>query len=277
METFTDDNIFAIAAFLHPTDLASVALVCKRFGGTNKNVTSLQPANNNTHHRQGLPWSMMEEAARRRLSAAKDDKGNPWRSSNLITIRGEESWIAVDQRLYLLRSSLVFSRIIGGGFLHVNGDITRVRGTKARGFSVALCQEVMTSGNHYAEFYVTTPGYSHVGITRPIHSWPKKRIKYGEFNTYCEHQYPRDPGCRCDTNRYWYDNEKVIFQKDDAIGIRLDLGQGVVTVYKNGKCLGVKKDSLTGPFCWAVTTNADYNKTRASIRIGKATMPSLGP
>lgn len=39
METFTDDTVVALASFLAPNDMSSLALTCKRFGakhGTNK-------------------------------------------------------------------------------------------------------------------------------------------------------------------------------------------------------------------------------------------------
>ena len=62
--------------------------------------------------------------------------------------------MAVDHRLHLLRSSYAFSRIIGSAIGHVNGDITHVQQRRREmfGSSVAICQEVMKSGKHYAEF-----------------------------------------------------------------------------------------------------------------------------
>ena len=35
-----------------------------------------------------------------------------------------------------------------------------------------------------------------------------------------------------------------------TIGLLLDLDEGTLTVYKNGRRLGVMKDGLSGEYCW---------------------------
>ena len=271
METCTDDNIFAITPFLLPLDLANFALVCKRFGEQN-NDTSAKLANK---RQRGWPWSMMEEASRRRVSLAKDDKDNLWRDSDLISIRGEESWMAVDHRLYLLKSSYVFRRIIGSAISHVDGDITHVqlRRREKVGFSVAICQEVMKAGKHYAEFTITEPGKIFMGIIRPIHDWRKKKIRHEEFGAYCRNQSESGPSYVGNVHQYYYYDDRHSLKKGDVIGMLLDLNKGNMAVYKNGACLGVKMGrGLTGHYSWAVTIN-NYGSNKPSVRIGKGLTP----
>ena len=40
METFTDDTVVALASFLAPHDMLSLALTCKRFGAKHGTTTS---------------------------------------------------------------------------------------------------------------------------------------------------------------------------------------------------------------------------------------------
>ena len=272
MDACTDDNIFAIASYLQPTDLVRLALVCKRFGGGANNKSTKSKRRQDGE----WPWSLMEEASRRRVSAAKDDKNNKWRNSDLLTVNGdEESWMTVDQRLHLLQSSLVFSRIIGSSLNYINGDISHIQGKRkeAVGYSIAICQEVMKSGRHYAEFVVTKKGAIYIGIVRPIHDYPKKKIKFEDFRSYCSDKR-EDPGYVGNRDEWYYYDERVSLENGDIIGLLLDLDKGTTTVYKNGTCLqrwhGASR--LYGHYSWAVKMN-NYGSTRPSVRI----QPGISP
>jgi len=60
-------------------------------------------------------------------------------------------------------------------------------------------------------------------------------------------------------------------RNDDVVGLLLDLDQGILSAYKNGRCLGVKKDGLVGHYCWvASVTNAVY---RGAVKIESASLP----
>ena len=276
METCTDDNIFAIASFLLPKDLFVIALVSKRFGWTSNDTSTSKSPSTKRRQKQagGWPWSLMEEASRRRVASAKNSSNNPWRDSDLLTIGGkEESWMAVDQRLYLLQSSLAFSKIIGSAISHVNGDITHIQGRERRaprGFSVAICQEVMKSGKHHAEFTITKAGTINIGIMRHgIHGWSGKRITHSEYSSYCKLQREGgDPGYVGDFHQWYYSDENNYLRKGDKIGMQLDFESGILTVYRNGK-YRTKTSRLTGHYSWAVTMGS-YGSNRPSVRIGKA-------
>jgi len=55
----------------------------------------------------------------------------------------------------------------------------------------------------------------------------------------------------------------------DEVGMLLDLDEGTLSVYKNGRKLGVMKRGLAGPYCWAVSMF-----TGAQITIKRGTIPS---
>ena len=187
---------------------------------------------------------MMEEASRRRISLAKDDGNNPWRNSDLLTIRGrEESWMAVHHRLFMMQTSLVFSHIIGSAITRVNGDITHIQGRKSSGTdgsSVAVCQKVLRSGRHYAEFIVTKLGRCGiiVGIIRHDHA--KKLMNHERFG---------------DIHQQSFYLESYLLKRGDVIGMVLDFDDGgELTLYINGFCPGVQpRRGISGHYYWAVT------------------------
>jgi len=49
----------------------------------------------------------------------------------------------------------------------------------------------------------------------------------------------------------WYGSESM--SSGDELGILLDLDEGSLSVYKNGRKLGVMKRGLAGPYCWVVS------------------------
>lgn len=291
METCNDDIILAISSLLLPQDLANLAFVCKRLGMRNNVVVSSTSSGKSASSKQrrqqheGVtgcwPWSIMEEASRRQVSMAKNDKDNRWRDSNLITIRGDdESWMAVHHRLHLLQSSLAFGRIVGSSIRYVDGDITHIQGRRTGervGFSVAICQRVMKAGMHFVEFAVTEVGGTiGFGIIRPIDGHPKKKMKNDEFRAYCNMRWQRnEPGYEGDIHQYY--DQTIHLERGDVIGMMLDLDRSVLTVYKNGECLGVKiRTGLAGHYCWAVTMDR-LGYSRPSVRVRPVNIDKKAP
>ena len=195
----------------------------------------------------------MEEASRRRISAAKNDINNPYRNSDLITIRGEESWIKVDERLYLLQHSLVFSKLIGTS-RYVNDDITHVnmRRSTAEHKSIAVCNQVMKSGKYSAEFLVTEEGeggFSIGLIDASIHNWPKKKMRGSDFVSWCT------------ALRRKLGEEHIIqfgnfigSRKGDVIRMELDVNEGVYTCHRNNRIEHIRTElrNNVNNHCWAV-------------------------
>ena len=232
MDTFTDDVIFTLSLYLVPKELANLALVCKRFGYNNDTSNAKKKKTASKQQKYDYPWSLMEEASRRRISAAKNDIQNPYRHSDLITIRGEESWIAVYQRLHLLQHSLVFSKLIGT-VRYINDNITHVnmRRSTAEHKSIAVCNQVMKSGKHSAEFHVTDGedgGFSIGLIDASIHNWPKKKMRGSDFVSWVT------------ALRRKHGEEYIIqfgnfigSRKGDVIRMELDVNEGVYTCHLN--------------------------------------------
>ena len=195
----------------------------------------------------------MEEASRRRISAAKNDIQNPYRNSDLITIRGEESWIAVDQRMYLLQYSLVFSKLIGT-VRYINDNITHVnmRRSTAAYKSIAVCNHVMKSGKYSAEFHLTEVGdggFSIGLIDASIHNWPKKKMRGSDFSSWCT-ALRRKLG---DEHITMYGN-CIGCCKGDIIRMELVVKEGDFTIHKNNNLLftEVRNNLVISNHCWAV-------------------------
>lgn len=71
------------------------------------------------------------------------------------------------------------------------------------------------------------------------------------------------------TNEDWEGRESM--SSEDEIGLLLDLDMGTLSVYKNGRNLGVMKRGLIGPYCWVVSilTRGDQNsETQVTIKRG---------
>ena len=290
MDLFTDDAILSLASFLHSRDLVHLALTCKRFGGRVNNHNGDAPAGQlaveNAERTQS--WSLMEEAARQRVTSAKQIK--EWKNSNQLLSRHgrNESWIAVDYRLHLLQTSLVFHQIIGNGIEYLNNNPSKVEvhekalysGQYPLGCSCAIGQQIMKSGTHHVEFTVIREGYIELGIIRPMEGWdtinselktmhPRCSPDYEQFCT-LQHHLGR-PGYEGDVHCYLYTTPTDSFGRsnflrtNDVIGFSLDLGYdgagggGTLTIYKNGRCLGVQKEGLSGYYCWVASmTNVVY-------------------
>ena len=271
MDTFTDDVIFTLSLYLVPKELANLALVCKRFG-YNNDSSKTKKKSVSKQQQQDYPWSLMEEASRRRISAAKNDIQNPYRNSDLITIRGEESWIAVDQRLYLLQHSLVFSKLIGTSVRYVKDDITHVdvRKPSAGYVSIAVCNQVMKSGKHIAEFHVTEDGSIAFGIfDASIHKWPKTKMRERELASWCTDlrsnhgdEYITQFGFHLCTRK----GDVVRMELQDSTRMRegrqLRRSCDILTIYKNNEHISEQRVYIEN-LSWAVFGN----KNSSSIRI----------
>jgi len=66
-------------------------------------------------------------------------------------------------------------------------------------------------------------------------------------------------------NLNWQGNEGL--GSSGAVGLLLDLDEGTLSVFKDGRRLGVMKDGLDGEYCWFVTA---YSGCEVSILKGKA-------
>jgi len=181
METFTDDTVVALASFLSPCDMLSLALTYKRFGdkrGTDK-IRSADRGESTRQVRQKVEnVSLMEVAARTVLHAKWTDD-----EMKALPRHEDESWIGTyHEYLRVFRLPLQFDKLVGEcieyeyndqGYVDTT-DKTKVHVWDRRGksdiFHSAICSNIMRSGKHSVSFQVNNPsggGTIALGIMRP--------------------------------------------------------------------------------------------------------------
>jgi len=167
METFTDDTVVALASFLSPRDMLSLAFTCKRFG--DKNGTDREENTREVRQRTESIISLMEVTARTVLHNKWTDE-----EKNALPRRGDESWIGIYQEFLLMfRLPLQFDKLVGDGIHYIsNTDKTRVDSSMCRNCVTAICTNIMRAGKHYVSFQVNdddSPASNgiHCGIMRP--------------------------------------------------------------------------------------------------------------
>jgi len=180
METFTDDTVVALASFLAPCDILSLALSCKRFGdkhGTDKKQSAAVREESSREVRQRTDSvSLMEVAACTILFALATEN-----ERNALPRRGDESWIGLyHEFLVVFRMPLQFDKLAGDSISHdshvdtnrnLHIDKARV-GLMGPWSATAICQNIMRAGKHRVSFQVNHGGDSpntavQCGIMRP--------------------------------------------------------------------------------------------------------------
>ena len=158
--------------------------------------------------------------------------------------------------------------------------------------ATAISNQEMRAGRHYVTFHVTgVQGriYPEFGVIRPIKDWDKKGLHNFDPLCYESHlhkyrklllaektdewgddlhicSYHSDEGkCSCanwndddqDDDDDWDGDEWEGMEPADivnnlAVGLLLDLDAGTLSVFKDGRKLGVMKEGLAGAYCWFV-------------------------
>ena len=62
----------------------------------------------------------------------------------------------------------------------------------------------------------------------------------------------------------WNGMERT-FETSFKIGLELDLDEGTLDVYKNGRRLGTLRSGLVGEYCWVVSMTRDGSELSVSI------------
>ena len=125
----------------------------------------------------------------------------------------------------------------------------------------------MRSGRHFAEFTLLS-GYMMVGAIRPGHNVSTNTGGIHTADGHCT--YESASGAVYPGGKHW-EGSQLTERQGDCVGMLLDLGQGSMTLYKNGEKLGVMvTEGLSGPLCWAV----DQAYEGDSVRIGSAPAPA---
>ena len=276
IDSFSSEIAIRFASYLSSRDLVSLALSCRKFGGSNKNIKSLS-------------LSLVETTARQIICNAKQDERD--------NLPANRTYLEKYNELEKYRGPRVFDHLIGEDISYVDGNKSHVKCTDRSQFSMTgICNHVMRAGRHYATFTVGTDRCM-IGIVRPLPNWDEKGLesfdphadthhysellrekteRWGVSNVhYCslmgfgrkcwsswKHSYTSDQ---------WDGRDEASFKKGEIVGLLLDLDAGTLSVYKNGQRACVMKDGLSGEYCWTVSM-WNYGD---SVRIEKGSTPTV--
>ena len=271
------DVVSQLAAFLDARDLCRVGATCRALGSANDGASF-----------DGL--SMAEEAARRMYEGASG-----WERSCLPK-RDDETWTELYHHLLMLRSRLIFDQLVGDYVEYRGGDKATVQGWRGKWMrgslsSEAICgNHIMRGGKHWATFISSSssrPQDVAVGVIRPLPG-----LETRAFDEFAQHELYQDllrertdkwegnVDC-CKLNMrygscYWYDwtrqyvNDIINWENRDdydrncrTLGLLLDLDDGILSLYQNGRRLGTLKDGLAGEYCWA----AGFRRGKCNVSI----------
>ena len=171
----------------------------------------------------------------------------------------------------MLRSKLTFDQLVGANIQY--GEDRSTVQLVSSGMRSALCSNhVMRCGRHFAVF--TRAGCGYIGVVRPVkinrsdfddgglaifspalsrfweHLRSKQTERWSDSNVHC---------CRVSSGgwSYWYDwTIAKASRRIDGIrrivpmGLLLDLDEGTLCLYQNGRRLATLKDGLSGAYCW---------------------------
>jgi hypothetical protein len=269
MDSFNNDIVIRFASYLCSRDLVNLSLTCRRFGS---NVDGS---------------SLMEDTAKQLVCNAKQDE------RDALPRMADQSYIELYSELEQLRAPRIFDQLIGEDLYYGNNNKSHVKcDSRYDSTCTALCDHVMRAGKHYAKFII---GASiSIGIIRPLKNREKEDLysfdpwnksnqmleewdRWGDNINYCSYLASTysEPGCCYWTSRKereyreWDGSESL--EPDDEIGMLLDLEAGTISVYRNGRLLGMMKDGLAGEYCWTITM---WSNCERSVRIEKVSIPT---
>ena len=270
---FNSDTLSKVISYLPSIDVLNLALTSKRFGISVDDELSVI--------KESIRISVRDIATEEQLAALPHYDGEssladyhylqlmrePLTFDRLVT--GAE-YVDVDDR------SCVKNRDYGNGFADL---------------ATAFSNNIMRAGKHYVTFEMvfTNDGHGYMGVMRPGQAGQKARgfpcsphfyryfelsphscnyhndnniqscVYYtGDGNSYSSKWLPNSLQLNVDgmprspfSSDYWLGREGM--SSGDEIGMLLDLDEGTLTVYKNGRKLGVMMRGLAGPYCWVVS------------------------
>ena len=316
-----NDIILRITPYLNAHELLNLALTCKRFGGTNDDTkqNSSDDNNNDSHY----TWSLMEEAARQIINNAKEEE------RNALPRYDGETWLALYKELELLRAPLTFDQFLEktDGLHYVDNDKSRIETARSSLQRSGISNNIMRSGKHYATFRRsgTVQGYMRVGVMRPMKGldqyvceigskspldWESFRRceRWGKSEVHVCHYLDYNGGCfhhdwkYCDGSQSddWTGMESFENGGYD-VGMLLDLDEGTLSVYIDGRRLGIMKSvsfwfdimlyncfvtlvfvfqskGLAGEYCW-VAVIGTYDTSPATdaceVQITRGDIPEI--
>ena len=261
------DMIVRCLSYLSSQDLASVALVSRAYGGIPSSADVIPPL------------SLVEKTARQICTetTTADERA-------VLPKYSDESWLELLHNLEIHRGRLVFQQLIGTGVGtdYVEGDKARLSAPERNGdynICTAICNEVMRAGRHFATVEICSGTILNFGVIRPIKHWDRRGLRsfspfhaslqpdlilgrterWGSGDVHCC-MYWHNGDCdwtdwedvRSQTLRNWEGLESYDSRVKPKVGLLLDLNEGTLTAYNNGRRLGVMKNGLSGVYSWSI-------------------------
>ena len=251
-----------IASFLGLSrELLNLALVCRSFG---RREPPSRPSLVDEAARQFLVNQLRPNDVERDMLPQHDDGA-----------RATTSWLTNLHELERLRLPLKFS-ILGLNIQHPKSTVKRFSSDGCCITAMTNC--VMRRGVHYASFEPFEGGSDVVGVARPLRILDFASNEPGGLDMFNEPLFENLLARRTDGwvgnvhccgiscfhniisySTDWLENDTIHWEVDDAFcvgdtaGLLVDLNEGTLAVYKNGRRLGVAKDGLAGEYCFFVT------------------------
>ena len=271
MDSLDNDILIRFASYLCSKDIVSLALTCRRFGSS---------------HLHDTGSSLMEDTALQMINNSQKDE------REALPKLADQSYIELYNELEQLRAPRIFDQVIGNGIIYfdINKNDKSCIKCSTQLKSTAISNHVMRAGRHYATFTSKGNRSVNIGIVRPIKNWDKKGLDrfnpsdeehyhtmlkertegWRESNVhYCSLTISTRPGSCFLTDWYrwrfhdWDGSEG--FEISDKIGMLLDLDAGTLSIYKNGRRLGIMKDEIMGEDCWVATLSTPGDQVRIEM------------
>ena len=283
IDALENDLLIRCASYLDADGLAQLGRTSARFGIP----------------QAGQQRSFANEAARQQFREIATDE-----ERKCLPKYADESNVGLCRALELLRLPLRFDKLVGDGFFSHQEHPACVTYTGI-GWSTAMSGRVMRGGRHFVEFAISHDEQSNlnifVGVVRPVSltngidmeaDWQGKvfpmyvsssyapavaeklrsqtTAKWGVGNVhccafFCGSGYRRWTDWGSNDSSQWRGLEGL--GESGTVGLLLDLDEGTLTVFKNGRRLGVMKDGLGGEYIWFVSV---YSPCTISMSEGTA-------
>ena len=275
LDSLGNDLLIRCSSYLDADGLAQLGRTITRFGIP----------------QAGQQSSLVNEAAHQQFRQCATDEER----SRLPKYDGESD-VGLYRALVILRQPLCFDDLVGNGFgPHENP--ASVTGT-GKSWSTTMSGHVMRGGRHFVEFNITNdePDRQYInqiinlGVIRPVNdiNWEgdwrgsvypvavsssfkpavseklrsQRTAKWRDSNIHCCAYLCANGQCAwTDWNissvySDWQGME--VLTRSGTIGLLLDLDEGNLSVFKNGRRLGVMKDGFDGEYCWFTALRSSY-------------------
>ena len=233
----------------------------------------------------GQQRSLVNETARQQFRQSATDE-----ERSRLSKYDDESDVGLYRALEMLRWPLCFDELVGNGFGPQEHPASVTR-TVSGDWLTAMSGHVMRGGRHFTEFTITAEEprpFVSLGIIRPVSltngigleaDWEgsvnpvhvasnyksavseklraRRTANWGNSYVHCCTYHCFEGQCRwtdwINTGVAWPDwqgQEGLV--GSGTIGLLLDLDEGTLSVFKNGRLCGVMKDGMDGEYCWFV-------------------------